>query len=417
MLNFIKKLFAKQEIVEEKIGLDQLDYWLDQKSKPLFEDLNNNISQIIGRLNNEKERISENLRVLENAKLQNPKIPERVKTIVEGNRVAFIKKISFFLDNIDLKFNDFDELTGKCKNIEDELDLLAKSTAKSYQVLNEFFAREAEHVAMSIKKVENCSKDIRNSMKHSRIPSINKIKNSIIAIQQKIKLKHGLAKSMENEKLNLQRIKGEELEIENRINETTSSTDYKNYEKLLEDRDKARSGLNGIENTLFHDFSVLERALKKYTKIAFENEALIISYLNSPVKALVADNNLEIINILNNLEKSIADNKLELDAKKSEKTLSKIKELRNDYFFDFQNRYHNLKQKLNEIRLLIENNKSNNELKLDNKELESVRLNIESINIGILSCNNELEKISIEKLKEDLQREINLIFDARVTVL
>ena len=37
MLEFIKNIFAKKEIAEEKISLDKLDSWLDTKAKPIFD--------------------------------------------------------------------------------------------------------------------------------------------------------------------------------------------------------------------------------------------------------------------------------------------------------------------------------------------------------------------------------------------
>ena len=77
------------------------------------------------------------------------------------------------------------------------------------------------------------------------------------------------------------------------------------------------------------------------------------------------------------IEKSIADNKLEHDPKKSEKTLQKIKELTHNYFSNLQKNYHNYQNKLNETNVMIENNEINNELKLKNKELELLKSEID----------------------------------------
>ena len=142
MLGLIKKIFSKREKQEEKVELNMLEEWLDSKAKPIFEELGNRINQLIKGISDEKIRLGENLKVLEDAELLNPKIPERAKTIMQGNRASFIKKVSFFLDNIDLKMNGYDEIAGKSERIVNDLDLLAKSTAKSYHILNEFFARE-----------------------------------------------------------------------------------------------------------------------------------------------------------------------------------------------------------------------------------------------------------------------------------
>src|SRR3989338_285511 len=118
MLKFIRNLLSKKEAHEEKISLDELDFWLDIKAKPIFDDLNARINEIIEKINGEKEKSNENLKTLENAQLQNPKIPERVKTIMQGNREGFIKKVSSFFKNIDLKYDNYNELIEKCRNIE-----------------------------------------------------------------------------------------------------------------------------------------------------------------------------------------------------------------------------------------------------------------------------------------------------------
>ena len=128
MLKFIKKLFApEEEKQDEKISLDELSSWLDNKTKPLFESLKKDIKGIIKTIDDEKEKTIESLKKLENSKLQNPNIPNRAKTIMEGNRAAFMKKVSHFFSNIDLRFENFDELIKKCKNLDNEMDSLAKS--------------------------------------------------------------------------------------------------------------------------------------------------------------------------------------------------------------------------------------------------------------------------------------------------
>ena len=142
-----------------------------------------------------------------------------------------------------------------------------------------------------------------------------------------------------------------------------------------------------------------------------------MQYLSSPVNTLIADNDLKIIKILNDLEKNIIDNKLELEPKKSEKTISKIKELGNNYFIDTKNDFKNLNEKLGKIKSEITNNRAKNDLEFYNKELSCIKLNIENLSSNITNISNELEKINIEKLKENLQEEINNAANARVTIL
>ena len=417
MLNLIRKFFSKQEIPEEKIGLNEFNNWLGEKTKPIISDLNSNINQIINKVNDEKAKSAENIKKLEDAKLQNPNIPERAKIIMEGNRAAFIKKISFFFNNIDLKFDDYDGLIKKCKDIENEIDAFGKATARSYQVLNEFFAREAESMAMNVKNIESYSKEIINLVNSSKIMNIDKIKDDVANIQNKIKLKDTYLKALNNANIDFKTNKNKRLEIGNKISQIKSSRGHGDYEKLLEEGKNVELKLNNVENVLFHDFSVLEKALKKYAKIAFENEKLILKYLSNPIIALIMDNDFKIYDVLDRLKKAIEGNKLDLDDKKSRKALEKINDLDSVYFTKIKDDFKNLKGRLNALEHDIKNNDSKNELESNNNELKKINQNIEETENRILNINNELEKIDIEKLKENLQKGASDLTNAKITLL
>ena len=346
--------------------------------------------------------------------MQNPKIPERVKTIMEGNRDAFIKKTKQFFSNIDTDYNNYNELIEKCNKVNHEIDSLGKGTARSYQILNEFFAREAENVARNIKNIENYSKDIKNSIKDNKISIINKIKNDIESIKNKIKLKEQYSDELNNENNNLKNNETKKSETEKKINEIKSSSGYEDYRKLLEEKENVKSKLSGIENRIFHDFSVLEKALKKYAKIALENEKLILDYLSNSIITLIKDNELEILKILDSLKNAIDE--LGLDDKKKEKSLEKIGELDGVYLMKIRDDFGTEKQRLNEITSSIENNESNNELESNNNELNNVKTNIENLNNKISNLNNELEKININKLKENLANEVNDVVNSKIII-
>jgi len=166
------------------------------------------------------------------------------------------------------------------------------------------------------------------------------------------------------------------------------------------------SKLSQIENQLFHDFSALEKALKKYAKIAIENENLILEYLDNPI--------FKISEILDKL-KDVID-QLGLDDKKKEKALAKIHELDGVYFNKIKEDFKNAKQRSNDVKYEIENNKGKKELDDYNKELNNVKINIESVNNKISMLNNDLEKINIEKLKENLVNEVNDVIKVRIVI-
>jgi len=247
--------------------------------------------------------------------------------------------------------------------------------------------------------------------------NVDKIKNIASDIKSKIRLKQQYSVELENIIKNLQNNKDKKEEIKNKINEIESNADYKNYEKSLEEKEKINAELNDIENRLFHDFSALEKALKKYAKIAFENEKLILEYLSNPIVTLIKDTDFKISKILDSLKNAIARNEFDLDDKKKEKALAKINELDSVYFTKIKDDFKNAKARLNDIKSKIENNNSRKDLDKLNIELKGVNQNIENLNNKILSLSNELGKINIEKLKEDLENQVHNIVNAKITVL
>ena len=422
MLKFIRNLLSKKEAHEEKISLDELDSWLDIKAKPIFDELNARINETIEKINNEKNTANENLKILENAQLQNPKIPERVKTIMQGNREGFIKKVSLFFNNISfnnigLKYSNYNELIEKCRSIENEINSLGSSTAKNYQILNEFFAREAEKVATNIKNIENCSREIIKIINNSKIYTIGKVKRGIIDLKNKIKLKESYSIQLENGNNNLNDNKNKKIDIEKNINELKSSPDYRNYKNLLEEKEKTEIKIREIENSLFHDFSVLEKAMKKYAKISFENGNLILEYLDNPAIALIKDAELKISAVLDNLKNSIGRNELGLEEKKKDKSIEKINELDSVYFTKIRDDFINAGERLDGLTMEIENSNSRKALDSLNEELKNIDGDIEKANNEILILNKELEKINIGKLKEELQNEIKGIVGIKITLL
>ena len=157
--------------------------------------------------------------------------------------------------------------------------------------------------------------------------------------------------------------------------------------------------------------------MKKYSKIAFENEKLVENYLNEPLRALISDDNLEIIKILESLSKAIEENKLDMDQKKNERALSKIRELDKEYFSGLQERRKETEEALEKISSDMEDNDAKKQLEHYNKELGNINDMIENIKNKIIADTNELERIDIGKLKKNLQEEIRNALNQKVILL
>ena len=416
MLKFIKSLFSREEKVQGKISFSDLDNWLDEKSKITFDDLKDEIKTIINEITDEKNNTIEKIKKLENASLQNPNIPNRAKTIMEGNREAFIKRSFQFLDGIELKYDNFDELAKKCDNLEENVTSLAKSTARSYMILNEFFARELRAVSENIKKIEDLSKKIKNSIEKKKIKQITGLKGRILDINYKIGLKNSLLKELEDKKAIISEKSSNLNNLKNRIDELKESHDYEDFEKLSKEKENFEKELRNLDSRIFHDFSIIEKALKKYAKIAFNMEELIYSYIENPIKALEKDDNLEIIEVLNKLKVLIEKNKLGIEEKKNEKITTKIKELSTDYLISIKISSKKIIVQLEKIEHELRNNKTKNEFDSCNKDLEKLKDEVNKRNENADNLNNEIIKIKIEDLKEELKQNIKNTLDEEIII-
>ena len=68
------------------------------------------------------------------------------------------------------------------------------------------------------------------------------------------------------------------------------STEYKNLIKSKEEKQKIVNELDDHKEIIIHSFSILERALRKYSKIAVDDEKLVLAYLEKPIITLRKDN-------------------------------------------------------------------------------------------------------------------------------
>ena len=417
MLDFIKKFLKSKKKQEEKIILDNLDKWLDEKTKPMFKELDDKIAQMLAEINNEKQEINANLKALENAKLLNPKIPDRIKIIMEGNRASFIKKASFFFENINLEFESYDELVDKCKNAIDGLDSFAKSTERSYRVMNEFFAREMEKIAAGIKTFEDRCKILKGAISGSKVHKVKEIKANIAIIQKKIKQKENYLEELKSKKVELESDESKRLEIEQGIGKIKSSEACKSYENLLSKEKHIQLKINEMDSMLIHDFSAIERPLKKHAKISLGDETIILAYLESPINSLINDSEHKIAEILKDLKDLIQKKILELEDKKSEKAVAAIEKLNAEYLKKIKSDYISLKENMMDITAQIEDNETRKIMESESSQLNDFNGDIERINRHISNVNYELGKIDIRALKENLQKDIRESLDEEMIIL
>lgn len=416
MFKFLKSLFKEKEVEAETINLNELEKWFNAKTTRMTEELNSEINSIIIRLDGKIKKTKDDIYLLKNAKLKNPKIPPRAIHMMEGNRGAYIRKVGLFLERVNVKDKKIDELLQFCSFFHNALNDFGKSTYRSYQVLQEFFANESEKIAKNIKNIDLIIKELEKTIKDSGIERFDEIKKEINSVKNKIVQKERFIKDLEKLKKEKEDFSENKKNLEGKIDELKKSKEFAEFNELENKFNSILIDIKEHKYNLTHSFSIIEKALKKFSRIAFENEKLMQNYIEAPVTSLLNDRELKITDILKKLEKSINENKIEIDDKKRAKTLKEVEKLNKGFFTNFLNKYNELNKKLDDVEKKTNETavKSNEEAL--NKQLVNIKASIENLTNKIETTKKGIEKIDISKIKSDLQEKMNNILKEKIII-
>ena len=415
MLNFLKNLFAKREIQQENVGVNELENWFNEKASSALKELNDKINLIKSRIEGEIKKTRENLDILENAELHNPNITMREKQFMEGNREAYIRRAGLLLEKIKLD-KDINSLAEFCDNFDNELDSFGKSTVRSYHILKEFFDHEASAIAQNIRILNEQMREAKKAIKEAEIEKTGEIRALISNLKNKISLKHELGKEMENKEKEKEDLIALKNRTEKELAEFKKSNSYSKFKKLEGEKDSIIARIGGHKNSLLHSFSVLERALKKYQKISFQDEKLVQNYLEMPIATLVNDKELRIAEVLAGIEKNILSSSIELKDKKRDKSLAEIKKLDRKFFEDFLKIYDGLKEELAAKEKEIKEEGIEGRHMQSKEKLEDISFKIDKVNSNINNLKAETGKINIEQLKSNLESNIKGMFKIEIKI-
>jgi len=421
MLEFLKKIFQNEEQEVKKIkeiSLQNMEEWLNEKSKPLMEEVWQQTEEMLMKVNEEIQRARMNVEVLDNAKLQNPNIPFKAKQYMEGNRKAYIRAVNSFLGHMEINNKDYFYLLDFCKQFDELINGLNKGTFRSYAILQEFFANETNKIAQNLKNFDNLFKELKSLLNDEKMVAVNKAREKIQSLVTKTKQKINMNVDLKNAEADLKLANEEKDSIMAEIEKFNKSNEHNNFLRLSEERKSKATAFYSDENQILQSFSVLERALRKYSHIAFEHEEVVLDYLKHPIETLANDKNLVILEIWKNLEKLLQENKLQIDEKKKEKSIEEIKKLNKEFIEQFLKKYFSFKAEMEEIDNKIKASGVPEKFKGFNKRLENINLKIEKNNEEFEKLKSDFDRLNetITNLKNQIENSINEIFDEEIKV-
>ena len=408
--------FFKPKIEEKEVNIKKLKPYADELLKDKLENINKKIEEYYHNIEEAKSKIGKNLKILSEAELQNKNVPTRALQMMEGNRDAYIKKINKFFDEIELpNIEAYSSINDFCINFDLRLSELNKSTFKGYEIMKEFFYNQAVEVAMNIREINENIKNLKKVVDNDELSKIENLKRFVDNIDKYNENKKKITEEIEEQKKKIENINEKIENVKKKFDEIKKSKEFEEYRRTDEEKELIIQKIKNEKDEITQLFAILERSLRKYKRGSL-NEKIIEEYLEDPNEALIKDNDLEILKVLESLKRNIEENKVELKDKKKEKTLDAIKILKKEFIDEKRDKLEqhtrtkiifNERLRKNNINYLYQEEKYKIEHFI--KKLEEEKHQLEKLE-------KEKEDIDFEKLKENIKKEFFNLFNIKLNI-
>jgi cell division protein FtsB len=413
MLGFLKKLFAReQEVPVEEVELANLHSWFDENTKSNVASLSDELKQVNERVSQEIEQARKNIVALNNAELLNPNIPERAKHFMQGNREAYSKKIGSFLDRVHVPYaiSDFPVFHSA---VQEELKELTQGTAKSFQILQEFFANESRQVMANVGSISKEINSFKEAFDTAGLDILDDTRKRITDFQTKLELRQALEKDLDARKRELEEHSAEVRQLKQDVELLQKDKELSDLKARFK---QAQQKVEQVRERILGPFSVINTALRKFERITYRHRMIVQKYIDSPLDALLQDLHLSILKALHDLEMAVLNNKIDLKDKKKDKTLEVMKLLTREYLGSFLTEYGQIKHEQDRLKKQIANLDVVVLLKQKKEriqKLENERIDIER-KIDLFS--KELSKVDIDELENKLVENLRKITGVKVVL-
>ena len=389
-MKWLKKLFKKRET--KKISLNDLEYELNQKEI----DQKKEIEDIIDRIQDIKEELIIKLDELKEAKIEEKN--QQIISRVESNRDSYIHQTKMMLRTIEKPEKEIKEIEKFIEQTTNEIKEFVKRSSKSFQITKYLIGKELEEATRKIKEITEQLELLED--KNKELEKINELTTKISGIAEKTDKE----KLLKIEILDIEKEK-EELEQEKEgkkqdIYETEEGEEYKLYLQVKENIKLSEQDLDELRSKLINLFSPIQKALRKYAKMTIENR-VVEEYEQNPYFALLEDEHLKILDILEEINKNM--NKLNIDEDKMNKIKEAIENITKE-------KLEKIKFENIEIKENIKQNKEriNEMIILDNlskkmKEKEILEINLKQKEDLLKDKKELLEKIDLKEEKKDIE--------------
>lgn len=435
MLKLIKKLFQPEPPIKPiELKEEEIESWLNKQAAELnFQHYFKEYIKQITKIKSELLEKAESLSKQEISETHQKQVEERIKNIVVGHKEHYVKEIMRFSEKILPLSIDFTTIDGYSEalqfneKLDEELSLLAKRTAKSYQAAQHLFFDTVESMFKLLGKLNTLVKNFSGKVKENKIGQLKELNRLAVSLNENINKRKSLEQEIKNKRENLIQAEKNNKEKENRLKALIESKDYQEYLNLKKEEGHLNQQHKDLEYNIFSFFSKLNKTLKKYEHLALgsaSNNALgntlgnklIKAYLEDSSQAFWQDSELKIIAVLEELRKKLLNSSLQVDEKQKNNVLELIDKSEKGYLLGLQKQGKQLQKEKETLNQAIKENKVSQETKDTKNEINCIHLEIESIGKKIADLNLKLDKKELEKNKQELIEAVKEILNKEIII-
>jgi len=284
------------------ISFNELEGKIDEQSKILAETelkIKNGILMILDKFYKDVEEAITNL---DNVDLSKRKEQERIKIIVEENKLLYKKYLNNLVDNLRKEKQDLKlYINGLYSAIND----FVKTSKVSYEKATYLIGNELRDIKEIIRKLGEEIHELANVNKEVFIKeeSIRKIKFHFEELEENDTLLGEVHKKLEGIMSEIENVKIQKKELNEKISNIKNSEDY---EKDIKDKLLHHKRLEDLNSNIYKIKNKIDfKRLSKIFHYDSKKYALIQDYSSNFKRAIENDSNLEIVNLLEPYDSSV----------------------------------------------------------------------------------------------------------------
>ena len=328
-MGFFSRIFKKEEEIESyAVTTGEFFSWYDTFSREVLDNIKKEF---------EKKRISiktaimqSHQKVIELEDIPIKKMGNYIEEtqLIQDHKNSYTQAANRFLISIEMPEKiDYLLLTEFISRYEDLLNEFKKNTQKSQYIIKDNYSEKINDINSQIMIVDQNIRDIIDP----RIKTLEQIRQEMQNLQKKIRLQNLAKEVIASEKQKLDEFEDARKKAQNKIEEMKNTPYYSELKKLEEDQASAEKELTHLEKSIYDSFAPLQKAFRKFAKISVTDEMTIERYATNPISTLLDDSNLKIIEILDNMRRSISSGTLEITQDEKAKIPKNLEQLDDDY--------------------------------------------------------------------------------------